>query len=118
MRIPEWLSPSNPCRQFGDNERLFEALKKLDNTAILCVQTKAMPSARKFAQQYGLPPHAADEVLNRGTLVFLRKIETGAYRFQGHAPSSYLVEIVRREALMMTRSQRKSQTSVPGEYEP
>ena len=117
MRIPEWLSPSNPCRQFGDNERLFEALKKLDNTAILCVQTKAMPSARKFAQQYGLPPHAADEVLNRGTLVFLRKIETGAYRFQGHAPSSYLVEIVRREALMMTRSQRKSHEALDNHHD-
>jgi|GEM_PF-2482181 len=55
MRITEWLTPSNPCRQFGDKERLFQALKSLNNAAILCVQSKAMPSARKFAQQYGLP---------------------------------------------------------------
>ena len=73
----EWLAPSNPCRQFDGNERLFQALKTLNNTAILCVQTRAMPSARKFAQQYGLPPGSADEVLNQSTLIFLRKTEVG-----------------------------------------
>jgi len=108
MRLKEWLTPSNPCRQFDDNERLFQGLKRLDNAAILCVQTRVMPSARKFAQQYGLPPDNADEVLNQSTLIFLRKIEDGSYQFQGHAPSTYLVEIMRRVALMMTRTQQKS----------
>lgn len=107
MRLKEWLTPSNPCRQFDDNERLFQGLKKLDNAAILCVQTRVMPSARKFAQQYGLPPDSADEVLNQSTLIFLRKIEDGSYQFQGHAPSTYLVEIMRRVALMMTRTKQK-----------
>ena len=108
MRLKEWLTPSNPCRQFDDNERLFQGLKRLDNAAILCVQTRVVPSARKFAQQYGLPPDSADEVLNQSTLIFLRKIEDGSYQFQGHAPSTYLVEIMRRVALMMTRTQQKS----------
>jgi len=108
MRLKEWLTPSNPCRQFDDNERLFQGLKRLDNAAILCVQTRVMPSARKFAQQYGLPPDNADEVLNQSTLIFLRKIEDGSYQFQGHAPSTYLVEIMRRVALMMTRTKQKS----------
>lgn len=107
MRLKEWLTPSNPCRQFDDNERLFQGLKRLDNAAILCVQTRVMPSARKFAQQYGLPPDSADEVLNQSTLIFLRKIEDGSYHFQGHAPSTYLVEIIRRVALMMTRTKQK-----------
>lgn len=107
MRLKEWLTPSNPCRQFDDNERLFQGLKRLDNAAILCVQTRVMPSARKFAQQYGLPPDSADEVLNQSTLIFLRKIEDGSYQFQGHAPSTYLVEIMRRVALMMTRTKQK-----------
>ncbi len=107
MRMIEWLAPSNPCRQFDSNERLFQALKNLNNTAILCVQTRAMPSARKFAQQYGLPPDSAEEVLNQSTLIFLRKIQDGSYQFQGYAPSTYLVEIMRRVALMMTRTQRK-----------
>ena len=117
MRITEWLAPSNPCRQFDSNERLFQALKNLNNAAILCVQTKAMPSARKFAQQYSLPPDSVDEVLNQSTLIFLRKIEEGAYQFQGHAPSTYLVEIMRRVALMMTRTQRKQHEPLENHYE-
>ena len=116
MRITEWLAPSNPCRQFDSNERLFQALKNLSNAAILCVQTKAMPSARKFAQQYSLPPDSVDEVLNQSTLIFLRKIEEGAYQFQGHAPSTYLVEIMRRVALMMTRTQRKQHEALENHY--
>lgn len=112
MRITEWLAPANTCRQFDGNERLFEALKRLDNTAILCIQTKAMPSARKFVGQYGLAPDSADEVLNQSTLIFLRKIQDGSYQFQGHAPSTYLVEIMRRVALMMTRTNRKTHETI------
>ena len=116
MRITEWLAPSSPCRQFDGNERLFQALKKMDNAAILCVQTRAMPSARKFARQYGLPPESADEVLNRSTLIFLRKIQDGSYQFQDNAPSTYLVEIIRRVALMMTRTQRKSHETLENHH--
>lgn len=117
MHITEWLTPSNPCRQFDSNERLFQSLKNLNNAAILCVQTKAMPSARKFAQQYGLPPDSADEVLNQSTLIFLRKIEDGTYQFQGHAPSTYLVEIMRRVALTMTRTQRKQHEALENHHD-
>lgn len=117
MRITDWLAPSNPCRQFDGNEGLFQALKRLDNTAILCVQTRAMPSARKFARQYGLTPDSADDVLNQSTLIFLRKIEDGTYQFQGHAPSTYLVEIMRRVALMMTRTQKKSHESLENHHD-
>lgn len=117
MRITEWLTPSNPCRQFGDNERLFHGLKSLDNAAILCVQTRVMASARKFAKQYGLPPDSADEVLNQSTLVFLKKIQDGSYQFQGHAPSTYLVEIMRRVALMMTRTQQKSHEALESHHD-
>jgi hypothetical protein len=108
MRITEWLTPSNPCRQFDDNERLFHALKSLNNAAILCVQTKAMPSAQQLMRYYGLPPDSADDILNQSTLIFLRKIEEGTYQFQGHAPSTYLIEIMKRVALMMTKKQQKS----------
>ena len=117
MRMMEWLAPANPCCPFEGNERLFQALSKLDNTAILCVQTRAMPSARKFAQQYGLPPDSADEVLNQSTLIFLQKIQDGSYQFQGHAPSTYLVEIMRRVALSMTRKQQKQHETLENHHD-
>lgn len=112
MRITEWLTPSNPCRQFENNEQLFQALKSLNNSAIRCVQNKAMASAKQLVEKYGLPTEDVDELLNQSSLIFLRKIEDGSYQFQGHAPSSYLVEIMKRVALSMTRKRQTSYESI------
>lgn len=108
MRITEWFSTPSPCKSFDTNERLFNGLRRLDNSAILCVQTKALNAVRKFVRQYRLPAEQVDDILNQSTLIFLRKIEDGSYQFQNHAPSTYLIEIARRVALMATRSQKKS----------
>jgi RNA polymerase sigma factor (sigma-70 family) len=112
MRIADWLTPTNPCRQFDSNEQLFVGLRNLNNSAILCVQTKAMPLVRKFVHQYGLPADSADEVLNQSTLIFLRKIKEGSYQFEGHAPSSFLIEIVRRVTLGMTRTKKHTHETI------
>ncbi|MEI6412432.1 MAG: sigma-70 family RNA polymerase sigma factor [Bacteroidota bacterium] len=108
MRVTEWFTSPNPCKQFDTNERLFEGLRRLDNSAILCVQTKVLNSVKKFVRKYGLPPEQADDVLNRSTLIFLRKIEDGSYQFQQNAPSTYLIEIARRVAFSATRSNKKT----------
>lgn len=108
MRIIEWISPPSPCKQFGTNERLFEGLRALNNSAILCVQLKSMGSVRKFVAQYRLPPEQAEEILNKSTLIFLRKIEDGTYQFQHYAPSTYLIEVARKVALSATRSKKNN----------
>jgi len=117
MRIADWVTPSNPCRQFDSHEKLFTGLKNLNNSAILCVQAKAMPSVRKFVRQYGLPADSAEDVLNQSTLIFLRKIQEEAYLFQGHAPSTFLIEIVRRIALSMTRSKENNHDRIENHLE-
>ncbi len=108
MRLQEWFSPSSPCQSYTTHERLFEGLRRLENQAILCVQTKALNSVKKLVRQYGLPPEQVDDILNQSTLIFLRKIGDGSYQFQNYAPSTYLVEIARRVALMATRSQKNA----------
>ena len=108
MGFTAWFSAPNPCKSFDTHERLFDGLRRLDNKAILCVQTKAINSVRKFVHQYRLPSEQADDILNQSTLIFLRKIEDGSYQFQDHAPSTYLIEIARRVALMATRSQKNA----------
>jgi DNA-directed RNA polymerase specialized sigma24 family protein len=108
MGITAWFSPPNPCKSFDTNERLFDGLRRLENSAILCVQLKAIHSVRKFIGQYQLPPEQADDILNQSTLIFLQKIEDGTYQFQNHAPSTYLIEIAKRVALMATRTQKNT----------
>jgi RNA polymerase sigma factor (sigma-70 family) len=108
MRITEWLTPSNPCRKFGDHEQLFQALKNWDNGAVLCLQIKATPFARQLVRQHELLQEQAEDLLNQSTHIFLRKIEAGAYQFQGYAPSTYLIEVMKRVALTMSRKRQKS----------
>ncbi len=109
MHFKEWFSRPDPCRPYDSHERLFRGLQRLENSAILCLQLKAMNSVKKLVHQYGLPPEQADDILNQSTLIFLRKIEDGGYQFQNHAPSTYLVEIARRLAMAATRSQKRSE---------
>ncbi len=112
MRGSEWFTSGSPCKRFETHELLFEGLRKLDNAAILCLQVRAMPLVKKTVAGYGLPAEKADEIVNSATLVFLQKIESGAYQFQGHAPMTYFIEIARRQALMATRSLKKTAQSL------
>ncbi len=116
MRITEWFSPPNPCKAFDTNERLFYGLQRLENSAILCVQTKALNSVRKWVTQYRLPAEQVDDILNQSTLIFLRKIEDGSYLFQNHAPSTYLIEIAKRVALMATRTQKNATETLENQH--
>lgn len=108
MRLSKWFSSDVPFRQFDTHERLFEGLYNLETAAILCLQAKALPSVKKIVAGHGLSDEKTDELLNSATLVFLQKIESGAYQFQGHSPLNYFIEIAKRQALMATRSLKKA----------
>ena len=103
------LFPSKkPIPRYDNHEYLFLGLQKMENAAILYIQTRTMPTVRRIVREYGLPESQAEDILNSSTLVFLRKIEEGAYVFQGTAPSTYLIEITKRMALMATRTAKKT----------
>lgn len=103
MNIREWFSSQKPCKRYVDNETLFRGLQQLEDAAIVCIQVKCLPAVRQIARGYGLLNEAAEDILNKSTVILLRKIEEGAYQFQGHATSTYLIEIAKRTALMATR---------------
>ena len=105
MQIRSWLS-SKGGETFKDNEALFVGLRKLDQRAIVHLQEQAMPMVRKIARGYGLPSEKAEEILNDSTVIFLQKIESGAYQFEGYHPMTYCIEIAKRLALMATRTRK------------
>lgn len=103
----DWFSGKQMRRKFDTSEALFTGLKNQQTDAILHAQLKVLPILKKIMYQFGLPADSSDDILNRSTLIFLQKIESGAYQFQGHAPTTYFVEIIRRVALMSTRNQKR-----------
>ncbi|MEZ4918426.1 MAG: hypothetical protein R2792_04905 [Saprospiraceae bacterium] len=108
MRFSSWFA--SPCKQFPTDESLFQGLKRQEHRAIVCIQLKAHPMVAKIAKGYGLGGDEAEDILNQSTVILLRKIEDGSYQFQGFAPSTYLIEISKRVALMATRTQTRENT--------
>ncbi|MFN4081755.1 MAG: RNA polymerase sigma factor [Saprospiraceae bacterium] len=83
----------------------------MDNLAIAHLQSRSLGVVRKTVQTFGIPESQAEEILNASTLIFLRKIECGAYQFQGYSPTGYLIEIAKRlcrEALRQRQTHIRS----------
>lgn len=106
MFVSAWLNPLRSSRQFQDDRQLFDGLVALDNRAILQLQRKAAPMVRKITKSMGLNMEQSEEILNQSTLVFLQKIESGAYEYKGHAPTTYLVEVAKRMAMAKVRRKK------------
>lgn len=106
MPVTDWFSPQRPCKKFKNHQQLYDGLVAMNNQAILCLQTKALPMVRKVGKGMGLSHDQTEEILNKSTLIFLQKIEKGAYEFKGHAPTTYLVEVAKRLAMAMVRKKK------------
>ncbi|MEL7425747.1 MAG: hypothetical protein AAFN81_22335 [Bacteroidota bacterium] len=109
MSVRSWFSVGNPCKKFKQHADLFAGLQAQDERAIVCLQTKALPMVMKQVRAFGLSREQGEEILNRSTLVFLQKIESGGYQFQGNAPTSYLTEVAKRMAMAQSRKSSKHQ---------
>lgn len=112
MSLKNWFGPTGFRQKYATHESLFEGLRALDNRAILQLQAKALPTVRKLVRERGLDAGLVEELLNRGTLIFLQKIEAGSYVFQGHAPTTYLVEVIKRLALAASRKVKREVDSL------
>lgn len=99
------LGPS-PCNGFPTNEALFKGLQRLEQAAIQCATMKSQASVQKITKQLGLAADLADDILSESLVIFLDKIQRGEYQFQGHAPTSFLIEIARRVAQNYTRTNK------------
>jgi DNA-directed RNA polymerase specialized sigma24 family protein len=103
-----WFSKDDPCSRYTTIEERFEGLKQLDNAAILCLQLKALPKIKNMVGHLGLEEDKATEILSQSTIIFLEKIQTGAYQFRGYEPSTYLIEVARRMAMSAVKALHRS----------
>ena len=104
MSFAAWFFEPSANKRFADHEVLFQGLLQLEQAAVVYLQLQSRPFVRKIIRGFGLSDDLVEEVLNKSTLIFLKKIEQGKYQFQGNAPSTYLIEVAKRVALMETRN--------------
>lgn len=116
MPFKRWVSTNRDCEKFKSHQQLYEGLVVMDNKAILCLQTKASPMLRKVGSNMGLGKDEMEDILNQSTLIFLQKIEEGAYEFKGHAPTTYLVEVAKRLAMAKIRRKKPDTELLEGHH--
>ncbi|WP_367388955.1 RNA polymerase sigma factor [Lewinella sp. LCG006] len=112
MPVKAWFSTHRPCNKFENHQQLYEGLVAMDNQAILCLQTKALPMVGQQVSKMGISGEEVEEILNQSTLIFLQKIEEGTYEFKGHAPTTYLVEVAKRLAMAKVRRKKPQHDSL------
>ncbi len=118
MPFKAWFTSHRPCNEFKNHQLLYDGLVLMDNQAILCLQTKALPMVRKVVGKMGLVEEDMEEVLNQSTLVLLQKIEAGTYEFKGHAATTYVVEVAKRLAMSHVRRKKPGNEALEDHHVP
>jgi RNA polymerase sigma factor (sigma-70 family) len=98
-----WLN-LDPCKKYPNHEALLAGLERLEQAAVQCVILKSKPSVEKILRQLGLPADLADDVRSESLVIFLSKIQKKEYQYHGNAPSTFFMEIARRVAQNLTRT--------------
>ncbi|MEO0732220.1 MAG: hypothetical protein AAFZ52_05260 [Bacteroidota bacterium] len=99
-----WLKHGIFRRRYPTHAALFAGLAQGEERAVLALQQRAKPMLRKLIRDRGQDNRLTEDILNRSTLIFLRKIAAGQYEFRGHAPTTYLVEVAKRLLFAAQRS--------------
>lgn len=99
------------CGDYPTHEALFNALAKEETMSIACLSSKVSGAIFKVGKKHGLNDDDIEELICDCITVFLQKVKTGMYVFQGHSPSTFVIEIAKNKALNYRRNAQKHQTA-------
>ena len=80
---------------FADEEFFLQAIHSGDSRAIVYLQDKATGFTKSLLQQKQLPQHLLGEVLNEGSIIFIKKIRTPGFALHSAKVSTYFLEIIK-----------------------
>ena len=93
--------------QYPDHESLFLGFSNEESAAIRCLESTVSGYIVRLGYKYRLANEDIEELICDSISLCLLKIKQGKYVFQGHALSSYVIEIAGKKALnIKTRLQK------------
>jgi len=98
------------CSAYPDHERLLAGLQREEPAAIRCLSAKIGGSVYKIGKGFHLSDEDIEELQCDCIILFIRKIRTGAYVYQGYDPASYVVEIAKRHVRYVARKVQRHAT--------
>lgn len=96
---------SSPGR-YDDEAAFYEDLKKYESGAIVELRDRIWPSLKRWGGQSGIALLDLEEIAHDALVFTLKKIESGAYRFEGIDPAAYAATVARN---MLRNFLRKKQ---------
>lgn len=91
---------------FADEEFFLQAIHSGDSRAIVYLQDKATGFTKSLLQQKQLPQHLLGEVLNEGSIIFIKKIRTPGFALHSAKVSTYFLEIIKNVVSNKTRGRQ------------
>jgi len=87
----------------------MESLRQGNSGAILFIQNQAKGFVVKGLQQYRLPTHLLQEVLNEASIIFIKKLREPDFSLHSAQPLTYFIEIIKKVLSNETRKRQIGQ---------
>ena len=104
MKIKLWNR-----NNFDEVALLMESLRQGNSGAILFIQNQAKGFVVKGLQQYRLPTHLLQEVLNEASIIFIKKLREPDFSLHSAQPLTYFIEIIKKVLSNETRKRQIGQ---------
>lgn len=98
--IDFFLSKDNrgTCAQYAEPSAFFSALKQESSNAIQCLLFKVSRLVRRIGKEHHLSESDIEELICDCVTIYIQKIKTGQYTFQGYDPATYCIEVAKNRA--------------------
>ena len=105
------------CTHYPDARLLVEGLRREEAAAIQCLSSKISGSVYRIGKGFQLVDDDIEELHCDCIMVFIEKIRSGKYEYQGYDPATYVIEIAKNKVRNFQRHAGKNAstdlTSVP-----
>lgn len=82
-----------PKYNYEDNETFYNALKAEKTDAINYLAKKVRPTIKAMARNRHLPKEEDEDLINDSIMVLLLKMRDNKYKYDGHSPATYVIEV-------------------------
>lgn len=107
------------CQAYPDHEQLLQALQREEPGAIHCLSSKTAPKIYQIGKGFNLTDEDIEELQCDCIMLFIKKLRTGQYVFQGYSPASYVIEVAKKRVRFKSRqAQRGSTFALDNNYDP
>ncbi len=95
-----------PPHKYEDNETFYNALKAEKTDAINYLAKKVRPTIKAMSKNRHLPNEEDEDLITDSIMVLFTKMRDSKYKYDGHSPATYVIEVANWLILNRYRSNK------------